>query len=163
VFQGDGVKKRDLQERAVSCGLTNVSFLPFQPKAQLGESFAAVDIFVVSLQRGLAGYIVPSKLYGILAAGRPYVAAVEENCEVAAITRSRDCGLVAEPGNARDLADKILAFYRDREMTARLGVNARSAGLVFDRTAQVGHYMELFRAIAPTSSVRSARVATREV
>jgi colanic acid biosynthesis glycosyl transferase WcaI len=162
VFQGDGVKKRDLQERAVSCGLTNVSFLPFQPKAQLGESFAAADIFVVSLQRGLAGYIVPSKLYGILAAGRPYVAAVEENCEVAAITRSRECGLVAEPGNARDLADKILAFYRDREMTARLGGNARSAGLVFDRTVQVGHYMELFRAIAPTRSVRSARVATRE-
>jgi colanic acid biosynthesis glycosyl transferase WcaI len=162
VFQGDGVKKRDLQGRAASRGLTNVSFLPFQPKAQLGESFAAADIFVVSLQRGLAGYIVPSKLYGILAAGRPYVAAVEENCEVAAITRSRDCGLVAEPGNARDVADKILAFYRDREMTARLGVNARSAGLVFDRTAQVGHYMELFRAIAPTSSVRSGHVATRE-
>ena len=63
-------------------GLTNVRFLPFPPKERLGESFAAADVFIVSLQRGLAGYIVPSKLYGILAAGRPYVAAVEERCEV---------------------------------------------------------------------------------
>ena len=62
-------------------------FLPFAPKERLGESFAAADVFIVSLQSGLAGYIVPSKLYGILAAGRPYVAAVEDECEVASLAR----------------------------------------------------------------------------
>jgi glycosyltransferase involved in cell wall biosynthesis len=159
VFQGDGVKKADLQARVRTLGLTNVRFLPFAPKSELGESFAAADMFIVSLQRGLAGYIVPSKLYGILAAGRPYVAAVEDTCEVAALTRARHCGLVAEPGSARDLADKILTFYRDPELMRRCGINARAAGLVFDRTVQVRNYMDLFTSLRPAAVRRPLPVS----
>ena len=51
--------------------LQNLRFLPIQPKGRLNDSFASADVFVVSLKRGLAGYIVLSKLYRILAAGRP--------------------------------------------------------------------------------------------
>ena len=127
VFVGEGVKKADLQARAQALGLTNVVFLPFTPKERLGESFATADVFVISLQKGLAGYIVPSKLYGILAAGRPYVAAVEESCEVAALTRTHRCGRLAEPGNARDLADQVLAFYGDRAMAAEASASIAAA------------------------------------
>jgi glycosyltransferase involved in cell wall biosynthesis len=148
VFQGDGVKKPELVAQAQKLGLTNVRFLPFAPRDSLGESFASADIFVVSLQRGLAGYIVPSKLYGILASGRPYVAAVEDSCEVAHITRTHECGLLAEPGDARQLADRVLEFYRDRPMTARRGANARRVALSFDRREQVARYMDLFRSLA---------------
>lgn len=148
VFVGEGVKKADLEDRARSLGLSNITFLPFQPKERLAESFASADVFIVSLQRGLAGYIVPSKLYGILAAGRPYVAAVEDTCEIALIARAHQCGLVAEPSNARDLAEKILIFHRDRERLARFGANARSAAFAFDRTLQVGNYFTLLRTIA---------------
>jgi len=116
----------------------------------------------VSLQKGLAGYIVPSKLYGILAAGRPYVAAVEEQCEVASITLRYDCGLVAEPGSARSLADAILTLYRDREMSRRLGINARSAALTFDRAVQVANYIELFKAITPSPVPGGAAVTAGE-
>lgn len=151
VFQGDGVKKDDLQSRARRLELSNVTFLPFQPKERLGESFAAADAFIVSMQAGLAGYIVPSKLYGILAAGRPYVAAVEDTCEVAAITRTSECGLIAQPGNARDLADRILDLYRDRDLGRRLGEKARAVGLSFDRSLQVAKYMRLFEAVVPPS------------
>ncbi len=105
-------------------------------------------MFVVSLQRGLAGYIVPSKLYGILAAGRPYVAAVEETCEVASLTTTRQCGLVAEPGDAAALAERIRTFYADRDLRTRFGANARAAGLGFDRRAQVAKYMDLFTKVA---------------
>jgi glycosyltransferase involved in cell wall biosynthesis len=148
VFQGDGVRRPALEARARTLNLANVRFLPFAPKESLAESFAAADIFVVSLQAGLAGYIVPSKLYGILASGRPYVAAVEDACEVAAITRAHACGLVTAPGHARALADRILEFYRDRDLTARAGVNARAASLAFDRSLQVAKYMQLFRDVA---------------
>lgn len=148
VFVGEGVKKAALQAQVQSLGLTNVTFLPFTPKERLIESFASADVFVVSLQRGLAGYIVPSKLYGILAAGRPFVAAVEESCEVASITRRAECGLVAEPGNARALAERIRTFYRDRDLTARCGANARVVGLEFDRRKQVSRYLELFRRVS---------------
>jgi glycosyltransferase involved in cell wall biosynthesis len=160
VFQGEGVKKQELQARVGELGLTNVLFLPFQPKDRLGESFAAADIFIVSLQAGLAGYIVPSKLYGILASGRSYVAAVEETCEVAAITRQHDCGDVVPPGDARALADAILACHRDRERTRRQGVNARQASLEFDRGRQVEKYMSLFRHVTGSEGRAFAPMAS---
>jgi glycosyltransferase involved in cell wall biosynthesis len=147
VFVGEGVKKADLQARAAALGLANVTFLPFTPKERLRESFATADVFIVSLQRGLAGYIVPSKLYGILAAGRPYVAAVEADCEVAALTSSHGCGRLAEPGDARSMADAILAFYRDRDLARAAGERARAASLAFDRRRQVARYFELFEAV----------------
>lgn len=144
VFVGEGVKKQALEGQAQSMGLKNVVFFPYQPKEKLSESFAAADVFIVSLKEGLAGYIVPSKLYGILAAGRPYVAAVDRACEITAITRRFNCGLLAEPGKPRDLADKILTLYRDRAMAKSLGENARKAALDFDRRAGVGAYFNLF-------------------
>jgi len=149
VVVGDGTKRESLEQQARSLGLANVRFLPYQPRAAIGDAFASADAFVVSLKRGLAGYIVPSKLYGILAAGRPYVAAVDEDSEVAAITRHYNCGLLAEPGDPQDLADKILRLYHDPHLARRLGANARLAALSFDRKLQVRAYYELFRRIAP--------------
>jgi len=149
VIVGEGVKKLELQERAAALKLPNVVFLPFAPKERLRESFATADVFIVSLQRGLAGYIVPSKLYGILAAGRPYVAAVEEDCEVASLTRRHECGVLAEPGDAASLATRIRELYQDPAVRARYGSNARTAALAFDRRGQVAKYMNLFTEIAP--------------
>lgn len=141
---GDGVKRGTLEERARSQGLANVRFLPYQAKERLTESFAAADVFIIALKEGLAGYMVPSKLYSILAAGRPYVAAVEEACEVAAITRKYECGLLAKSGDPDDLTEKILTLYHNRDLLSRLGANARRAALEFDRPLQVRAYDELF-------------------
>ena len=144
VFVGEGVKKPGLVDLARSLSLDNVRFLPYQPVEKLTESFAAADVFIVSLKVGMAGYIVPSKLYGILAAGRPYVAAVEECSEVVGITTKYDCGLLATPGDPDSLAEKILTLYHDRERAAQLGANARHAALEFDRPRQIQRYYELF-------------------
>ena len=150
VFQGDGVKKAELERQVRDLGLSNVRFLPFAPKERLGESFAAADAFIVSLQRGLAGYIVPSKLYGILASGRPYVAAVEDACEVASLTRLHRCGLVVEPGHAQELAAAVERLYRERELARQCGANARQLGLSFDRKVQVARYAEVLRSLLPS-------------
>jgi colanic acid biosynthesis glycosyl transferase WcaI len=143
VLVGEGVKKAALQEQAR--GLANVRFLPFQPKEQLRESFASADVFVISLKAGMAGYIVPSKLYGILAAGRPYVAAVEDSSEVAAITRRHGCGVVVSPGKPNELADAVLKLYHDQTLVRAMGERARGAALQFDRPRQVRAYYELFQ------------------
>jgi len=155
VFIGEGVKKPILEEHVRAMGLQNVRFLPYQPKEGLRDSFASADVFIVSLNRGLAGYIVPSKLYGILAAGRPYVAAVEDTCEVSTITKQYHCGLLAEPADPKDLAAKILTLYHDRTRAQRLGANARQAALTFNRPRQVRAYYDLFRQLTDASSSHS--------
>jgi glycosyltransferase involved in cell wall biosynthesis len=148
IFVGDGVKRSAIEQQAKELGLSNVRFLPHQPKENLRDSFASADCFIISLKPGLAGTIVPSKLYGILASGRPYVAAVEEGCEAATITRRYDCGLLAEPGNPEDLAQKILTVYHNRALGQRLGTNGRKAALRFDRSAGIQAYYDLCCALA---------------
>ena len=140
---GEGTKRQALEQEAARRALTNVRFLTYQPKALLHESFAAADAFLVSLKRGIEGYIVPSKLYGILAAGRPFVAAVDPSCEVAAIARRHHCGVLAEPDDPDDLAAKIAALYDDPAAARTMGRNARQAALQFDRRVAVPAYYAL--------------------
>ena len=145
---GDGARREALERGVRGRGLSNVRFLPYVPKDRLHESFAAADAFVVSLKPGLEGYIVPSKLYGILAAGRPYVAAVDPSCEVAAIAREHQCGLLADPNSADDLALKIATLYDDPERARTMGDNARRVAWRFDRRAAVQAYYDLFIRVA---------------
>jgi glycosyltransferase involved in cell wall biosynthesis len=144
VIVGEGARRPHLEREAQRRGLSNVRFLPYQPKARLHESFAAADAFLVSLKRGIEGYIVPSKLYGILAAGRPFIAAVDPSCEAAEIARAGHCGLTARPGDPADLADRIAQLYDDPASTRQMGVNARAAALRFDRRTAVQAYYDLF-------------------
>jgi glycosyltransferase involved in cell wall biosynthesis len=144
VFIGDGVRKKPLQDQASQRGLENVRFFPYQPRERMPETYATADVFLVSLKRGLAGYIVPSKLYGILAAGRPYVAAVDEDSEVASITRENECGMLVAPGDVGGMIHELSRLYRDRNLARRLGENARRASAQFDRRKQVRAYHDVF-------------------
>jgi colanic acid biosynthesis glycosyl transferase WcaI len=148
VIVGDGARKTALQRDVTARRLTNVQFVPYQPRTGMAESYAAADVFLVTLKRGLAGYIVPSKLYTILAAGRPYVAAVEPECEVAQITAEHGCGVLVDPGDGAAMAAAILELYRDPNRVETLGTRARAAALTFDRPKQVAAYAELFAALA---------------
>jgi len=145
---GDGAKREALEQAAARRGLTNIRFFPYQPKARLHESFAAADAFLVSLKSGIEGYIVPSKVYGILAAGRPYIAAVDPSSEVAAIARDYGCGLLATPGDPDSLAEAIMAMYDDPVATRAMGQRARAAALQFDRRVAVAAYYDLFVRVA---------------
>jgi colanic acid biosynthesis glycosyl transferase WcaI len=155
LFVGDGVRRPSLEEEVSRRGLTNVRFLPYQPRERMKESYATADVFLVSLKEGLSGYIVPSKLYGILAAGRPYVAAVEPDSEVARITDQFQTGLVVAPGDVGGMAHAISGLYRDRGLAERLGRNARKASSEFEKTKQIRAYHELF-----TSELRNERART---
>jgi putative colanic acid biosynthesis glycosyltransferase WcaI len=145
---GDGAKRAGLEQAAARRGLTNVRFFPYQPKARLHESFAAADAFLVSLKAGIEGYIVPSKVYGILAAGRPYIAAVDDSAEAAAIARDHGCGVLADPGDPDALAAAIATLYDDPALTSAMGRRARAAALQFDRRAAVAAYYNLFTRVA---------------
>ena len=141
---GEGARKVFLQQEVERRKLTNVRFYPYQPKARLTDSFAAADVFIVSLKRGLAGYIVPSKLYGVLVAGRPFVAAIEADSEAAQIAREHDCGIVVEPGDREGMETAIRRLHGDPVLRADLAAHARSAGLIYDRARAVEAYQSVF-------------------
>ena len=145
---GDGAKREGLERDAARRGLANVRFFPYQPKALLHESFAAADAFLVSLKAGLEGFIVPSKVYGVLAAGRPYVAAVDPSSEVATIARDHGCGVLAAPGDPDALAGAIVSLADDPATTHAMGQRARAAALQFDRRVAVLAYHDLFARVA---------------
>jgi colanic acid biosynthesis glycosyl transferase WcaI len=142
---GDGAQKRVLVEAAATRGLTNVRFFPYQPKSALIDSFATADAFLVSLKAGLSGFIVPSKLYGILAAGRPFIASVEGDSEAADIARQHDCGIVVEPGSVEGIEAAIRALHSDPARARAMGERAREAGMLFDRRRAVASYDRVFQ------------------
>ena len=148
VFVGDGARKKDLQDIAARRDLRNVMFLPFQSRETMDQSYATADVALVSLKRGLAGVIVPSKVYNVLASGRPCIAAVEHDSEVADIVNRHDCGFVIAPGDASALTARILDLADDRERAVAMGARARCAALHFDRPRQVAAYDALLRGVA---------------
>ena len=133
---------------AAARGLTNVRFFPYQPKALLHESFATADAFLVSLKPGLEGYIVPSKVYGILAAG-PAVRRGGRS-ELRSRRRSRASTTAASsppPGDPDALADGDRDAVRRSRRRARDGRAARGARRwQFDRRVAVQAYHDLFAA-----------------
>jgi len=105
VFAGDGSRLE--QVRRDTEGLEHVSFLPPQAQEDLSAFLAAADAHLVSVRAGLEGLVVPSKAYGIFAAGRPmfYVGGAE--AEVAKVIGKNGCGLVIPNGDAAGLAEAI--------------------------------------------------------
>jgi hypothetical protein len=144
---GEGARKGFLQQEVERRQLSNVRFFPYQPKALLNESFGTADVFIVSLKTGLAGFIVPSKVYGVLVAGRPYIAAIESDSEVAQIARDHQCGIVVEPGNRQQIAAAIRHLHADPQRRAELGANARRAGLLYDRPRAVEAYQSVLEEV----------------
>ena len=148
LFIGDGNRRAALQSAAAARGLDNVRFLPFQPRDQLRWTYASSDVCLVSLKPGLAGYIVPSKLYPILAAGRPYIAAVESLSEVAALTQRHRCGVLVEPGDPVQLADAIRRLADQPGERDGMGARARLASELFARDRQVAAHAQAIEEVA---------------
>ena len=148
LFIGDGNRRAALQSAAASRGLDNVRFLPFQPRDQLRWTYASSDVCLVSLKAGLAGYIVPSKLYPILAAGRPYIAAVEAMSEVAALTQRHRCGVLVDPGDAVQLAEAVRRLADQAGERDSMGARARLASELFSRDRQVAAHAQVIEEVA---------------
>jgi colanic acid biosynthesis glycosyl transferase WcaI len=109
-FLGDGAARPGLQDEVERLGLSNVEFLPYRPKAEAQALLAAADIHLISLAPGLLGCVVPSKLYGILALGRPFVAAVQEGSEIDRVCEETRAGIRTDPGDSKGMAIAISEF-----------------------------------------------------
>lgn len=112
VVLGDGAAKPGLLERTARERLDNVVFLPHRPKDEAQRLVEAADLHVVTLVPGLWGCATPSKTYGIMAAGRPFVAVVDEGSEPARIVSDFDCGEYVPAGDGDGLAAAIRRLRR---------------------------------------------------
>jgi glycosyltransferase involved in cell wall biosynthesis len=122
---GGGAKMRVLEDRARALGLKNFLFAPYQPRDALNDSLAAGDVHLVSLLPQLEGLIVPSKVYGILAAGRPVVFIGDPEGEVSQLVRSSGAGVGIAMRDSRALSAALLRLRDQRDEREAMGVAAR--------------------------------------
>lgn len=111
---GGGGKLGKIKAIARLYKLSNITFLPYQPRKNLKNSLGAAHISLISLENGAQGLSVPSKLYGIMASGRPIVAIVPQNNEVALTVREFNCGIVTPPKDVSALV-KTITWLKDNE------------------------------------------------
>ncbi|MBA2741814.1 MAG: glycosyltransferase family 4 protein [Actinobacteria bacterium] len=110
VVAGFGARHSEMVQLAERLEVADrLRFLPYQKRERLPLSLSSADLHVVGLAKGLAGYVVPSRLYGILSAGRPVIAAAEEDSETARLVSEVECGIVIPPGRPELLARTIRA------------------------------------------------------
>jgi glycosyltransferase involved in cell wall biosynthesis len=117
----------------------------------LPDSLSAADIHVVGLAPGLAGYVVPSRLYGILAVARPVIVAADAESETAQVVQRVDCGIVVPPGRPELLARAIRDAHDGKYDLAEMGRRGREwVEREADRSVAVGRYRELLGELAPS-------------
>ena len=132
VFVGEGGRREEAERLAR--GLGNVRFLPHQPYESLAASLSAADVHLASLRTGLEGLLVPSKLYGVLAVGRPLFYVGPPACELARVIDRHDVGWAGRPGDASGLAEAIVRAANDPARVAAQGARARAVFLdCYDR------------------------------
>jgi glycosyltransferase involved in cell wall biosynthesis len=141
---GSGARRSELVALARLLEADKVHFLPFQDRSVLSLSLSAADVHVVGLTRGLAGYVVPSRLYGVLAAGRPVIAAADPESETAQLVSEVGCGIVVPPGDPFALAKVIRAAHAGAFDLEKMGRRARAyAEAESDRLIAVERYREV--------------------
>ncbi len=146
---GEGPAKPAVEEDVQRRKLDNVRFLPYQPKARLAESLSSGDVSLILQRASALGQVVPSKLYGILASGRPIVASVPEASEVARVVRQHQLGIVVPPESAAGIAEGIRQLLAQPEEARRMGQRGRALVVErFSRLVLTERYIELFEELA---------------
>jgi colanic acid biosynthesis glycosyl transferase WcaI len=125
VFVGEGSAKKDLLNEVAKLGLSNIKFLPFQPRENLTEVLASADISLVVLKKGIGFASHPSKILSILASNRPIIASIDEGCEGWNLIQKAKAGLCIPPEDPDKLADAILTLKHDKDLCNQKGNDGR--------------------------------------
>jgi colanic acid biosynthesis glycosyl transferase WcaI len=159
VIAGEGPSKAELERLAH--GLRNVRFLPLQPPEGLNDLLNCADIHVLPQQPAAAGLVLPSKLIGMLASGRPVVACTKRDSEIARLVSG--CGLIVEPGDAQALARALLTLANHKVERLRLGQSARRVALAnFSKEEILPRWDATLRGLSnPLSAASTVTLRTR--
>lgn len=142
---GDGVRKEKLQMKVKALKLSNVRFLSMQPRNIYPHILNASHVCLVTLKKEVKTPVIPSKLLGIMAAGRPVVASLDPNNEATKIIQTAKCGFCVDPENPKELSRAILKLCRNPALRDKLGKNGRCCvEKRFSRVICIRKYQSLF-------------------
>src|SRR5437660_6192822 len=135
VFVGDGAQRSQIE--AAAAGADNVRFLEFFPASKIPSVLAAADAHVITIKRGLEGVVVPSKMYGILAAGKPIVAVAPRETDAVALGEKLGFSVGADPDYPDQVAKVIRKLAADPARMTVMGQSARAAAPGYDRVKEL--------------------------
>jgi colanic acid biosynthesis glycosyl transferase WcaI len=141
VFVGDGAQRAQIEAAAAGC--KNVRFLPLFPASKIASVLAAADAHVVTIKRGLEGVIVPSKMYGILAAGKPILAVAPRESDVVKIGEDRGFAISADPDDPSEVAHVVRQILGDAERLRKMGEAARDAASDYDKVDELRKFARI--------------------
>ena len=149
VFAGDGGKRQKIQEMAASLKLKNVMFIPFQPLERLAESLSMADMSLIGIYPENEGVIMPSKLYGLLAVGKPIICVSDPKSEVVEILNHAKAGVHSSIDDPRELAQKIVSLLDDTQKAQEMGANGRRYFLEhFERKKITKQWKEMLKKVS---------------
>jgi len=129
-------------------GLQNCVVKPYQPRETLAQSLTVPDVHLMSLRPELEGLMVPSKFYGIAAAGRPAIYVGDSEGEIGTILREANCGVAIPQGNSASLAAQVRKLDSERDLCWDMGRNARAVfERQFERRLALGAWKQLLSQI----------------
>lgn len=139
---GEGPSRDDLLARARGRSISNLRFLPLQPRGSLPAQLRAANALAITQQKAVGDAVFPGKLLYYMAVGRPIVAAVNADSETGRFVREHQIGLVVEPENPGALAQAVRFLKENPSAAERMGKKGREvAERMFDRKV----VLEIFR------------------
>ena len=146
VFVGDGAQRSQIE--AAAAGADNVRFLEFFPASKIPSVLAAADAHVITVKRGLEGVVVPSKMYGILAAGKPILAVAPKETDAASLGVQRGFAVAADPDRPAEVVSAVRALASDPKKLKAMGEAARAAAPDYDRVEELKKFVTIIDQLA---------------
>jgi colanic acid biosynthesis glycosyl transferase WcaI len=146
VFVGGGAQREEIE--ATTASASNIRFFDFFPASKIPSVLAAADAHVITVKRGLEGVVVPSKMYGILVAGKPIVAVAPEETDAVSIGVRRGFAVSADPDKPAEVVSAVRGLVGDPQKRIAMGQAARAAAPDYDRVKELQAFTKVFDQLA---------------
>jgi glycosyltransferase involved in cell wall biosynthesis len=150
VFVGDGAQRPRLE--AAAANIPNVRFLPFFPANKVSSVLAAADAHIITIKRGLEGVVVPSKMYGILAAGKPIVAVAPRECDVVSLGEEKGFSISADPDDPAGFAQLARQLSQAPAKLQEMARAALAAAPEFERARELAKLVRIIEEAASSGT-----------
>lgn len=159
LYVGGGPRLAEVKAARDQEALSNIRILDYVPRFQLQASLALADVHLISMRPEMTGIVVPGKLYGVMAVGRPALFVGPEHCESADTIRDAGCGITVTPGDVDGLLAALERLASDPGLARRMGEKGRSAFLVaHDRRICCAQWHELIGSLVARPETRRRHV-----